>query len=203
MVFLRVNLSLLINGDTKSQPKIPIYENIGLEHGRVHECYGPAKLFFPFILAQRCKSPILWIRPSYSKHMVNPDGVSKWVNPHRFIFVNSPSFKNALWCIEESLRVGTPPLIIAELEQIPTLTQIRRMHLAAKSCKSSNIAPLPLILTPKDGSALCVETRWDIRPNHANKPYQWRLDLTRARLLPEKKFFLTEIKNRLEISLPT
>ena len=135
--------------------------------------------------------------------MVNPNGVSKWVNPHRFIFVNSPSFKNTLWCIEESLRIGIPPLIIAELEQIPTLTQIRRMHLAAKSCKSSKVTPLPLILTPKDGGALGVETRWHIRPNNTNTPYQWKLDLTRARLVPEKKFFLTGIRNKLEISLPT
>ena len=178
MIFLLMNLSLLINGNTISQPKIPIYENIGLEHGRVHECYGPDKLFFPFFLAQRCKGPILWIRPSYFKHMVNPNGISKWVNPHRFIFVNSPSFKNTLWCIEESLRIGIPPLIIAELEQIPTLTQIRRMHLAAKSCKSSKVTPLPLILTPKDGGALGVETRWHIRPNNTNAPYQWKLDLS-------------------------
>ncbi len=198
-----MNLSLLINGNTISQPKISIYGNIGLEHGRVHECHGPAKLFFPFFLAQRCKGPILWIRPSYSKDTVNPNGVSKWVNPHRFIFVNSPSFNNTLWCVEESLRIGIPPLIIAELEQIPTLTQIRRMHLAGKSCKSSKIAPLPLILTPKDGGALGVETRWYIRPNHANTAYQWKLDLTRARLVPEKKFFLTGIRNQLEISLPT
>ena len=84
-----------------------INENIGLDHGRLHECYGPAKLLFPFFLAQRCKGPILWIRPSYSKHTINPNGVSKWVNPHRFIFINSPSFKNTLWCIEESLRIGT------------------------------------------------------------------------------------------------
>ena len=196
-----MNLSLLINGSTTGQPKIPFYENIGLEHGRVHECYGPARLFFPFLLAQRCKGPILWIRSSYSKHTINPNGVSKWVNPHRFIFINSPSFKNTLWCIEESLRIGTPPLIIAELEQIPTLTQIRRMHLAAKSCKSTKIVPLPLILTPKDGGALGVETRWYIRSNHTNTPSQWKIDLTRARLVPENKFLLTEIKNQLEISL--
>ena len=96
-----------------------------------------------------------------------------------------------------------PPIIIAELEQIPTLTQIRRMHLAAKSCKSSKITPLPLLLTPKDGGALSVETRWYIRPNHTNTPYQWKLDLKRARLVPEKKFFLEGIKKQLEISLPT
>ena len=75
------------------------------------------------------------------------------------------------------------------------------MHLAAKSCKSTKIAPLPLILTPKDGGALGVETRWCIRSNNTNTPYQWKIDLTRARLVPEKKFLLTEIKNQLEISL--
>ena len=80
------------------------------------------------------------------------------------------------------------PLVVADLPGPPALTPVRRMHLAAETGAGLGAAPLGLLLTPGDGGAQGIETRWHMAPAHEGSRRLWQLERRRARTLPPRRW---------------
>ena len=170
-------------------PLVPGCAEMQLAQGRVHEASGPARRTFALWLAARTQEPVIWIAPPWQADRLNADGVQAWTNPARLIFVNPKRTEDLLWTMEEVLRSGATTLAIADLPALPGLTQVRRMHLAAETGASlGQSAPLGLLLTPGQGGAPGVETRWHLSCCHAHGQDNWRLERLRARTAPRKSW---------------
>ncbi|NOC90385.1 hypothetical protein GS610_04150 [Ruegeria sp. HKCCD6228] len=179
-----MSTQLLGHKTARQAPGVKLHPQITLELGRVHEACGPARRSFAMWLAGQTQGPVLWISPAWEPGQLNPDGMMAFADPARFIFVHPTRAEDLLWCLEEALRSGAIPLIIGDLPGAPGLTPIRRMHLAAEQGGAMGRAPLGLLLTPGDGGAQGVETRWHMAATHRDEARIWALTRRRARALP-------------------
>ncbi|MCA0906356.1 hypothetical protein LCM27_08095 [Ruegeria marisrubri] len=179
-----MSTQLLGHKTARQAPGVKLHPQITLELGRVHEACGPARRSFAMWLAGQTQGPVLWISPAWEPGQLNPDGMMAFADPARFIFVHPTRAEDLLWCLEEALRSGAIPLIIGDLPGAPGLIPIRRMHLAAEQGDAMGRAPLGLLLTPGDGGAQGVETRWHMAATHRDEARIWTLTRRRARALP-------------------
>ena len=166
--------------------------DLTLDRARVHEFCGPARRRLALKTAGALQGPVFWIRPSWGTGQINPEGFARLAEPGRFIFLAPKRPEDLLWTMEEILRAGLVPLTVADLPQPPGLTAVRRLHLAAETgATEGRIAPLGLILTPGQGGAPGVETRWSLHPRHGTGGEEaWILARLRARMQPEKSWQL-------------
>jgi protein ImuA len=165
---------------------------LALAQARVHEACGNARHTLALWLAGQTEGPILWIAPAWQTARLNPCGVREWIDPARLVFVHPRRAEDILWTMEEVLRSGACALGIAELPALPSLTQVRRMHLAAETGASEGPhPPTGLLLTPGEGGAPGVETRWHMVPAHAQGTQNWHLARRRARTAPAKEWQIT------------
>jgi protein ImuA len=180
--------TLLPQGPDRQQPAVapfPGAPDIGLVQGRLHEAAGPARRTFACWLAARLTGPVFWIAPQWTRERPNAEGMYPWVDPARLVFVAPTRAEDLLWVMEEVLRSGASALAIADLPALPGLTAVRRMHLAAETGgRTGAHLPLGLLLTPGEGGAPGVETRWHLRPRHEVGTDRWQLDRLRARAAP-------------------
>jgi protein ImuA len=177
----------LLGPGRKARTELALLPGIALARGRVHEATGPARRSFAAFLAGRVSGPVVWIAPSWQAERLHPEGLRPFVDPGRFLFVHPARAQDLLWTLEEVLRSGLVPLAVAELPEPPGLTPVRRLHLAAES---AGTAPLGLLLTPGEGGAAGIETRWYIAPRHGAQSSAWRLERRRARALPPRAWTL-------------
>ena len=166
------------------RPALQFHEQVSLTTGRAHEICGPARWTLALWLAAATSGPVLWIAPAWRPDQLHGDGVADTLCPGRLLFVRPGRAKDLLWCMEESLRSGAVPLVICELPEPPPLTPVRRLHLAADQGGQMGKPPLGLILTPGDGGAAGVETRWHMTAAHKSGQPGWQLERRRARTLP-------------------
>ncbi len=164
-------------------PLLTLSEPLSLAYGRSHELCGPARHSLALMLAGQASGPVLWIRPTWRIEQLHADGAQAYLNPGRIAFANAARLPDMLWCMEEALRSGAAPIVIAELEEPPALTPVRRLHLAAQAAPTKP-APIALILSPGDGGAQGVESRWYIAPRHESGRSLWHLTRLRARMAP-------------------
>lgn len=157
-------------------PAITPAPGLSLAKGRVHEACGPARLTFALWLAKCCTGPVLWISPPHHGLRLNPNGLADFADPARFLLARPANTIDILWTAEEALRSGAAPLVVAELDVLPALTPVRRLHLAAESAPQ---APLGLLLTPGTGGAQGIESRWHMAPRMNDL---WTLERRRARM---------------------
>ncbi|WP_377188477.1 ImuA family protein [Ruegeria meonggei] len=196
-----MSAQLLGRKPAREAPGINLHPQLTLQLSRVHEACGPARRSFAMWLAGQTQGPVLWISPAWEPGQLNPDGMMPFADPARFLFVRPTRAEDLLWCMEEALRNGAIPLVIGDLPGAPGLTPVRRMHLAAEQGGAMGRAPLGLLLTPGDGGAQGVETRWHMAADHQGDTRRWTLTRRRARALPPVSWQASQTKPRAGLTL--
>lgn len=194
---------LLTRAPERKRPQLALHPGITLARARAHEICGPARWTFALALAGQDRGPVLWIAPGWERAALNPDGMAEFADPARFLFVHPRRGEDLLWCAEEALRAGAVALVVTELPDPPALTPVRRLHLAAEAGAEfgadRGAAPLGLLLTPGDGGAPGIESRWHMAPAHEGGARRWHLERRRARTAPPKAWTLARGRDGLEV----
>lgn len=178
---------LLSRKPRSTAPHAALWGEVQLPLARVHELCGAARRMLALRLAARLGGPVLWIAPGWGTDPLNPCGVSGLIEPGEITFVTAPRAIEVLWAMEEALRSGAAPVVVADMTAPPGMTPVRRLHLAAEAGAATGLCqPLGLLLTPGDGGAAGIETRWRCDPAHAPGRSAWRLERLRARMMPPK-----------------
>ena len=159
--------------------------DLSLPLTRVHEICGNARRTLAMIIANQMQGPVFWISPGWLAGRLNADGVIRFINPGRITFLTPRRPEDLLWTMEEVLRSGAIPLVVADIPAPPALTPVRRLHLAAETgADEGTVKPLGLLLTPGTGGAQGVETRWHMAGAHGVAGIGWALSRQRARTEP-------------------
>ncbi|ULB10452.1 hypothetical protein ORIO_11130 [Cereibacter azotoformans] len=178
------------------RPMQRLVGDLSLARGRVHEFCGPARRLLAILLMAEMRGPVVWIHPGWRPERLYPDGVCAFAEPGRLILARTRRPEDLLWSMEEALRSGAVPLVVAELPEPPPLTPVRRLHLAAEAGAAAGAdPPIGLLLTPA-GGATGIETRWQLAPAPGGR---WRLGRLRARMEPPAGWFLRRARQGLEI----
>ena len=176
---------LLTRRRHQEHPGLPLVGDLTLPACRVHEFCGPSRRTLALMTARAVEGPVFWIVCHWQCERLHGAGVQRYFNPGRITFVTPKRLEDILWCMEEVLRAGCAPLVVAELPDPPRLTPVRRLHLAAEAGAAlRKCKPLGLLLTPGDGGAAGVETRWHLAPRHRQGQTRWLLQRRRARMAP-------------------
>ena len=173
--------ALFTRSAPRPRPGLVLAGDLALAAGRVHEAAGPARWSFAAMLAGRVEGPILWIAPAWTGERLSAEGARGFFDPSRLLFAMPGRAEDLLWVMEEALRAGVLALVVAELPEPPGLTRVRRLQLAAEAGAAAARAPLGLLLTPGEGGAPGVESRWHIAPRHGAGLTRWRIERRRAR----------------------
>ncbi len=157
---------------------------LGLAPGRLHEFCGPARRSLAALTLAASASdsgtgetPVLWVRPAWGEEDLSADGLAAFLDPGQLLLIQGRSPADLLWAVEEALRAGVGR-VVADLPEAPALTPVRRLQLAAEAGGGRALA---LLLTPEEGGAAGVTTRWSLAPAPGGG---WRLVRLRARLAP-------------------
>ncbi|MEQ9243904.1 ImuA family protein [Roseovarius indicus] len=189
---------------TPTRPDLTVLGELTLPLARLHEICGPARHTLAMLIAAATQGPVFWITPAWTTDALNPDGMVALTQPNRFTFLAPRRAEDLLWTLEETLRSGLVPLAIAELPEPPGMTAVRRLHLAAETgAAEGHGAPLGLILTPGDGGAPGIETRWHMAQAHTPGAPGWALTRRRARTLPPKDWHLAGRPGRWRLTPST
>ena len=171
---------------------------LSLRLARVHEFCGNARRTLAMVIAQQTSGPVFWITPGWLPVRLNPEGMLHFAEPARFTFLTPRRPEDLLWCMEEILRAGAVPLVVADLPAPPALTPVRRLHLAAEvGAHEGKFPPLGLLLTPGTGGAQGVESRWHMAAGHGVDNTGWTLWRTRARNDPVKSWAVSDTRTGL------
>lgn len=175
-----------------SRPALRVLGGLDLARGRAHEICGPARRLLALLVAAAGAGPVIWIAPAWEGERLHAPALARVIAPARLIFAHPEREGDLLWTLEEVLRSGAVPLAVAELPRPPALTPVRRLHLAAGEGGAGGPAPLGLMLTPGEGGARGVESRWHIAPRHGPDRSLWRIERRRARTAPPAAFDLRD-----------
>ena len=187
----------------------PLLGDLGLMRARVHEICGPARVSLAAFLLQETSGTVIWVTPSWRPERVYPPGLLPYCDPNRIIFARIRRPEDALWAVEEALRSGAAPLVLADLTDPPALTPIRRLHLAAESGieaahRFARPAPLAVLLTAGMGGAQGVESRWHMAATTSGMTAfehraAWILTRLRARSDPPARWQVRRAKGQITL----
>jgi|28_taG_2_1085356.scaffolds.fasta_scaffold00143_15 protein ImuA len=177
------------------QASLPLLKTASLLRGRAHEACGRARCSFALWIAGAIQGPVVWISTPQEHAHLNPDGIFDFADPARFLWITPSRQDDILWVMEEALRCGGASLVVAELTTPPAITPVRRLHLAAAAAATAapdGLPPLGLLLTPGDGGAQGIESRWSMQPAHQGRHRCWQLERLRARAQPPRRWHITQ-----------
>lgn len=181
--------TLLTRRSHREYPVLRFLDGPALRLTRAHELCGPARRTLALMIAGALDGPVFWVQPSWMPDRLYPDGVRAFIAPRRLTFVTPKRPEDLLWVTEEVLRSGAVPLVVADLPGPPGLTAVRRLHLAAETGgEVKRMAPLALLMTPGDGGAPGIESRWHMTPAHHDRDSRWTLERRRARTEPPHRW---------------
>lgn len=184
----------------RDRPQLELASGLTLPRARVHEACGGARVTFALWLAGQTQGPVFWIAPSWTAHRLNPDGMLGFADPGRFTFVSPLRPEDVLWSMEEVLRSGMVPLVVADIPAPPGLTAVRRMHLAAETgATEGHETPTGLLLTPGEGGAPGIETRWQMEADHGPDRSRWCLGRLRARTAPVRHWHVSGLPEKARV----
>ena len=185
-------LNLLPNKQHPHTSTLELWPGVHLTLRRVHEACGPNRRSLAMMIAQKMEGPIFWVTPEWNTDHLHADGMISFINPGRMTFITPKRTEDILWIVEEVLRSGAVPLVIADLSGLPALTPVRRLHLAAETGLTEGTSPpLGLLLTPGDGGAPGVESRWHLAARHQGTDDIWQLNRIRSRSAPPSSWRLS------------
>ena len=131
-----------------------------ISSGRVHEAVGPGGRLFALALAGQATGSVLWIHDQRMRTGLYPPGIATFMDPARIILAQPTGTLPILQVMEEALRSGAAPLVVAEMSEAADLTASRRLQLAAGTGGGRGLCLVP-------HSRLCTnaaETRWHCAP---------------------------------------
>jgi len=199
-------MSLRLEHDSPSRKAPPAQDLPGglgltLKRGRVHEICGPARSALAALILAASAGPVIWISPGWLPERIFPPGLCDHADPGRIIFARARRPEDLLWSMEEALRAGAAPLVLADLPAPPGLTPVRRLHLACEAGAEAayhrgRLPPLGLILTPMEGGAQGVESRWQMVAAPSGSSLMenrsaWVMSRLRARMAPPAEWRLS------------
>lgn len=125
---------------------------------RVHEAEGRGRRAFALFQAARIQGPLVWVLPAHAPELPHLAGLPRGVG-ERLHLMRPASETDLLWVVEEALRAAPIGLVIAEPQQVLSLTAGRRLQLAAEAGQTRG-----LILIQEDKGSNATETRWACEP---------------------------------------
>ena len=129
---------------------------------------------------------MIWISPDWAEEEPTGRGISGLFPTGQVVRLRPEKTKDMFWSMEESLRSGAAPVVAMDLGAPPGITPVRRLHLAAEAGgRAGTGLPLGIVLTPDDGGAQAIETRWRL---DSCWPGGWRLTRLRARMYPPRSW---------------
>lgn len=196
--------ALLSRRPHRPAPQITLGDpEIALRLGRVHELCGQARHTLAVSIAAQLGGPVVWITSQGGTEFLCPDAIIEHIPPGQILFVTPSKRDMLLWAMEETLRDGHAPVVVADLTAPPAMVPIRRLHLAAEAgCGVGVCRPLALLLTPSKGGAPGIETRWSLDPAHHNGADHWTLSRLRARMAPPRDWLMTRGQTGLVPAAP-
>ncbi len=192
---LAASQALSLPRQTHRAGRLALLKDAALLRGRAHEACGRARCSFALWLAGAMHGPVVWVSAPQENTHLNPDGISDFADPARFLWITPSRQDDILWVMEEALRCGGAPLVVAELSSPPAITPVRRLHLAAAAGATAapdGLPPLGLLLTPGDGGGQGIESRWSMQPAHQERHRCWQLERLRARAQPPRQWKVTQ-----------
>ncbi|MGP6087110.1 ImuA family protein [Antarctobacter jejuensis] len=174
-------------------PGLQLWGDITLPLARVHEICGQARRLLALKIAAQAEGSVVWITRRHGTDQLNPCGMAGLLNPGDVLFVSADRPDDSLWAMEEALRSGAVPVVVADLAEPPGMTPVRRLHLAAETGTGAGLfRPVGLLLTPGSGGAPGIETRLSCDPAHAPGQEAWKIERLRARMMPPKRWRLAQ-----------
>lgn len=191
--------TLLSRRPQRAHPEVTLGDaEIAFRLGRVHELCGRARRTLALALAARQDGPVIWATHANGSETLCPDAIAELINPGNIVFVTTPKRDEVLWAMEETLRDGHAPVVVGDISAPPGMVPVRRLHLAAETgCGAGLCYPLALLLTPEDGGAPGIETRWSLQPAHKSGRQLWQLNRLRARMAPPRVWAMTLARGEL------
>ncbi|KEO56490.1 ImuA family protein [Thioclava pacifica] len=130
-----------------------------LRAGRTHEVCGLGATSFACAVAATTSGPVIWVSERHRRDGLNPRGLLSFFDPARLLIARGKDQTDTLAVMEEALRDGSAPLVIGETPKAISLTEGRRLQLAAKQGEATGLC----LISPQGGSN-AAETRWQAMP---------------------------------------
>ncbi len=199
-------MALPLHNDSHGRKSVPDQPlpgglGLGLRRGRVHELCGPSRACLAGLVLGASEGVVIWISPGWLPERLYPPGLRDLADPGRIIFARARRPEDVLWAMEEALRSGAAPIVLVDLPAPPALTPVRRLHLACEAGAEvahhrGRLPPLALLLTPQDGGAQGVESRWQMTASPSGSTLMesrsaWVMRRLRARMAPPAAWEVT------------